>query len=638
MSAAIRAFDWASTPFGPIKAWPANLRFALSLCEHASHAAAILWGPDYRLIYNDAFAQGPAARLPNALGVPAFEVFRDIWSTLHPQLEEVVATGRGFTAAEQMLPTMRDGVEEEICWSYSLTPIFGDDGKVAGIFSPGLEITRNVLADRRLSFQITLADSLRGLSDPEAMKQVATELLGKHLGAMRVGYAVVDSEEKAMFVQTEWTRDPTVESLIGRSGIIESFGPDVLAFLESQEMAVISDLRPLSASPDPGQSDPWDAIGVRSLIVVPLVREGHLKALLYVHESEPRVWRRSEAAIVRDVADRTGSEVARALAEKSLRESEDHYRHTVELNPQVTWTSLPSGQMNRVGPRWLEWTGVSGLGDSWLESLHPDDRERSRQAWTHSVASGKSYDIEHRVKHDDGYRWARSRAFPRFDDAGNILLWYGSTEDIHEQKMGEELQRLLINELNHRVKNTLATVQAIAFQTLKGKASLADAHTQFESRLLALSRAHNLLTERSWEGAQLHRVLADAMEHLAADQGRLAISGDPVWLAPRAALAFSLAFHELTTNAAKYGALSVKAGSISIDWSVKSGTLRLEWNESGGPPVTQTSPRGFGSRLIEKGLEADLGGKAQLLFNKKGVRCIIEASLAAIEEREEGLA
>jgi two-component sensor histidine kinase len=281
---------------------------------------------------------------------------------------------------------------------------------------------------------------------------------------------------------------------------------------------------------------------------------------------------------------------------------------------------------------------MSGLGEGWLEGIHPADREKSRKAWARSVATGRSYDVEHRVKRrDGGYRWARSRAFPRHDEADKVRLWYGSTEDIHERKMGEELQRLLINELNHRVKNTLATVQAIAFQTMKGSASLVAARGQFESRLLALSRAHDLLTERSWEGAPLTRVLADAMEHLAADPRRFRISGDQIGLAPKAALAFSLAFHELATNAAKYGALANDKGRIAIDWTIDEQRLRLHWREQGGPRVEKPKRRGFGSRLIERGLKADLGGKAEFLYEARGLSCTIEASLAAIQATEERL-
>jgi PAS domain S-box-containing protein len=359
---------------------------------------------------------------------------------------------------------------------------------------------------------------------------------------------------------------------------------------------------------------------------VPFVREGVLRAMLFVHEPDVREWKRSEAAMARDVAERSWAAVERAESEQRLLESEDHYRHTVEFNPQVTWTALPDGQLNRVSRRWMSWTGTSGTGSSWAEGLDPDDRPRSFQLWGHCVATGEPYDIEHRVKMVDGsYRWARSRASPRYASDGSICLWYGSTEDIHEQKLGEERLRLLINELNHRVKNTLATVQAIAFQTLKGDISLDEARARFEARLLALSRAHNLLTEQNWEGASLEQVVHDATDHLPPE--RFDVSGEAVWLAPRAALALALALHELSTNASKYGALSSEEGKVAISWAVEGDRLRLEWKERHGPLVNVPSGRGFGSRLIERGLATDLGGTAQMHFDRDGARCAIDASL-----------
>jgi len=184
----------------------------------------------------------------------------------------------------------------------------------------------------------------------------------------------------------------------------------------------------------------------------------------------------------------------------------------------------------------------------------------------------------------------------------------------------------LINELNHRVKNMLATVQAIAFQTLKGEVSLAEARKRFEARLMALARAHNLVTAQNWEGSSLERVVRDATEYLA-EQGRFEIAGADVWVSPRAALALALAFHELSTNAAKYGALSNEDGRVSISWRIVGGRLRIEWKEINGPAVSEPARRGFGSKLIERGLGADLGGSASLGFEADGVRCTIEASL-----------
>ena len=621
------AFDWAKTPLGPRETWPQALRFASDLCLRASVPTAIYWGPELTLLYNDAWARILRERHPGALGRPATEVWDDIWDLLKPSFDQVRETGQGVSVFEQMLPVRRGDTVEETYWNYSLTPLAGEDGRIEGILNQGIEISKALLAEKRLSFQVAVADRLRGLSDPEAVKLAAVEMLGRHLGASRVGYAEIDETQGVVAVRTDWRRDSSIQSLVGRQIALAQIPEEALAFLRSGELIAIPDVKAVV----PGGLGPnWDLAGIRSVIAVPLVRDGALKALLWVHEPQPRFWRRSDAAMTRDIAERSWAAVERAQAEQSLRESEDHYRHTVELYPQVTWTAQPDGLVDRVAPLWHEWTGTSGLGDAWPEAIHPDDAPACLEAWQAALGSGEPYDVEHRFRLRDGsYRWARSRAFPRRGPDGAILLWYGSTEDIHEKKLAEERQGLLINELNHRVKNMLATVQAIAFQTLKGEIPLAEARKRFEARLMALARAHNLVTAQNWEGSSLDRVVRDATEYLA-EQGRFEIAGEDVWVSPRAALALALAFHELSTNAAKYGALSTDKGRVSIRWRTRDGRLHIEWKETGGPAVSEPASRGFGSRLIERGLGADLGGSASLAFEADGVRCRIEASMSGL--------
>jgi PAS domain S-box-containing protein len=635
MGESVLSHDWGATPLGPRHSWPPSLAFAVGLCLRSPLATALYWGPERILVHNDAWTRLVGGG--NALGASAPEVANSLWPVAAPLVEQVEKRAEGAFVQEQPLRLLRDGVEEETYWNCHLVPIVGESGEVAGLLIQANEVTKTVTVERRLSFQVRLADRLRGVHDPEEAKQAAVELLGSYLGAARVGWADIDEAQGLAFVQRDWTRDPAVPSLAGQSTPISSFGEEALGLFRAGQMLAIPDIRQLplgSAERTAG----WEAAGVRALITVPLVREGSLKALLYVHEPTPRTWKRSDAAIARDVAERSWAAVERARAEQSLVESEDHYRHTVELNPQVTWTAQPDGQLNRVANRWNVWTGTSGLGGSWVEAIHPEDRGPSLDAWSRSVATGEPYDIEHRVRMRDGdYRWARSRGYPRRRDDGAICLWYGSTEDVHERKVAEEHQRLLINELNHRVKNTLASVQGIAFQTLRGEVSLAEARARFEARLMALSGAHNLLTEENWGGASLERVVNDALEHLAGEAGRFDVEGEPLRLAPRAALALAMALHELGTNAAKYGALSVEGGRVSIVWTRDADRLRFEWRESGGPPVEAPSRRGFGSRLIERGLAADLGGTAALHFDPAGLRCRIEASLAAIRAPERAL-
>ena len=640
MTERIRAFDWAPTSLGPIENWPDELRVALSIAEHSAFPTAIYWGPELRLLYNDAWSVIPGERHPAALGRPAQDVWSDIWPIVGPQLEEVMETGRGITALEQMLPIVRNGVEQETYWNYSFTPITDPDNRVLGVFNQGNEITKAVVNERRLAFQIRIADRLRSLARPEEVWAAAAALLGEYLGAARVGFAEVDEAADRLTIVREWRREDAIPALGGRSARLSELPPAAIAYLRTGEVLAIPDVDKIAEGSSKEDSQLGAKLGIRAVITVPLLRDERMRALLYVHDLTPRVWKRSEAAMARDVAERTWAAVERAESEERLRESEDHYRHTVELNPQVTWTALPDGQLNRVSRRWFDWTGTTGLGETWAEGLHPEDREATFAAWGRSVATGEPYDIEHRVKMVEGhYRWARSRAFPRRDGNGDICLWYGTTEDIHDQRLAEERQRLLINELNHRVKNTLATVQAIAFQTLKGDISLGEARARFEARLLALSRAHNLLTDESWEGASLERVIADTTAHLDGDDDqRFYVAGEPVFLSPRAALALSLALHELSTNASKYGALCGEEGKVSIRWMMTDEILRLEWKETGGPAVAEPARRGFGSRLIERGLEADLAGRAQLHFEPDGLRCVIEASRQVVQGREASLA
>jgi two-component sensor histidine kinase len=199
--------------------------------------------------------------------------------------------------------------------------------------------------------------------------------------------------------------------------------------------------------------------------------------------------------------------------------------------------------------------------------------------------------------------------------------------DITERKRHEQHQRLLLNELNHRVKNTLVTVQSMAMQSFRPGCDPEQARQQFEGRLMALSRAHDILTRESWGGAPLEGIVREAIApYRDQHHDRLHADGPQVWLPPRHALAFAMVLHELGTNAVKYGALSNADGRIDISWATGD-SLQLRWAESGGPPVVPPSRRGFGSRLIECGLRHEIDGRVALEFAPAGVVCTIEAPL-----------
>jgi PAS domain S-box-containing protein len=224
---------------------------------------------------------------------------------------------------------------------------------------------------------------------------------------------------------------------------------------------------------------------------------------------------------------------------------------------------------------------------------------------------------------------------PIRDSHGRIFGVFAAGHDVTEARRAEEHQELLINELNHRVKNTLATVQSIISQTLRNARTTEEARLAAESRLFALSRAHDVLTQENWGSADLRQVVAEAMAPFRPERReRLRTEGPSVRVPPRMALAIAMALQELATNAVKYGALSNDAGGVRIQWSLVDGEpprLGLVWSEEGGPPVGVPTRRGFGTRLIERSLAHDLDGRADIRFEPTGLICAVDAPLRPAE-------
>ncbi len=232
--------------------------------------------------------------------------------------------------------------------------------------------------------------------------------------------------------------------------------------------------------------------------------------------------------------------------------------------------------------------------------------------------------------------WVSLSASSLRNAAGDIIGVSQIARDITSRRLADEHRNILVSELNHRAKNSLAMVQAITAQTLRGALSLKDVQLAIESRLGALARGHDLLTSSNWAGTDLESVTKAALEPHRGGENRFHIEGPFVSLTPATALTFTMALHELCTNAIKYGALSLSAGTVSIVWQIKElqnqSILHLQWTEKGGPTVMVPTHKGFGSRLVEKALAMELSGEVRIHYESSGVVCTIEAPLPRLDK------
>lgn len=243
-------------------------------------------------------------------------------------------------------------------------------------------------------------------------------------------------------------------------------------------------------------------------------------------------------------------------------------------------------------------------------------------------ASGASATLEQCFETATGKRWFVTTISPIIGSPPDAPRFATASLEISDRKRAEAQQQLLLEELNHRIKNTLAVVQSLAQQSFRGDLADPAAKRTFEARLMAVAAAHRLLVQQDWAAVSLRSLVEDvAGPGCGADRARIDAGGPDVTLSPQTAVSIALALHELCTNAVKYGALSNDSGRVAVCWTRKAAGVRIEWIERGGPPVAVPSRRGFGSRLIERALAAELGSPVSMQFRPEGLACTIEAAV-----------
>jgi PAS domain S-box-containing protein len=323
VGALMRGHDWAATPLGPPDGWPQELRAMVGLMLRSRQAMFVGWGPDVTLLYNDPYLDILGARHPAALGRPMREVWPDAW----PQVCDFVRRaydGEALLHEDMLIPLARRGVAEDCYFTFSYTPITGENGQAGGFLCIVTETTVAVQSRRRLAFHAELERRLRELTDPLEVVTVAAEALGRHLGASRVGYGVMDESERFFTTERNWT-DGTVASHIGTHDLL-AFGEPVLATLRRGEALVVDD-----AAADPRTATPellaaFAALDFSAVVTASLVKQGRMVAALYVHNRRPRHWRDDEVELIGEVAERTWSAVERVQAEAEVRRANERLR------------------------------------------------------------------------------------------------------------------------------------------------------------------------------------------------------------------------------------------------------------------------------------------------------------------------
>ena len=379
--------------------------------------------------------------------------------------------------------------------------------------------------------------------------------------------------------------------------------------------------------------------GIVALGFVPLMANGEVVGkfmtyLPHIHEFSPHQ-RDLAVSIARQVGfslERHRAERARSLAEQQVRESDDRFRQMAEDAPIMIWVADSQGRCLHLNQMLREFWGVNNLESfDWSETMHPEDREQIASGMTAARQSRTGARVKGRYKRHDGqYRVLETTAKPQFGADGRYEGMIGVNVDVTEREEADARKQLMINELNHRVKNTLAVVQSVARQTFKTLPTSRPEVSAFEGRLSALAQAHNLLAATSWQSASLADI---ARKCVNGDAGaRVRVAGPSVYLKPKEAVTTAMALHELYTNALKHGALRTADGTIDITWESDDAAdqwLKLRWDEQCQGAVEKPSRRGFGSRMIESAMKAEFHADVQMEFRPRGLLCTIVAHRGA---------
>ncbi len=577
--------DWDHSFLGPQSQWPACLKAAIDMMLPSHAQIVMFWGEQYIAVYNDTYAPTIGLRHPRAFGRPARENWSELWDDLEPLLDRVLYGGETVSAKDRPFYIERYGHPETVYFDISYSPIRDEGGITRGVLCIVNETTERVQSQKALKES---EERLRALFSQSAAGIGQTDLTGRLVLSNQrfsemLGYG--DGELVGrQFQDITFAEDrPEAERLFERLVTLgESF-----------------DMEKRCIRKDGGVV--WTAISVSPL------------------RDDTGAIRQIGFIAIDVTAGKYAQEAERQLA--SIIASSNDAILAIDLDMTIT-------NWNGAAEKLYGYAREEAVGQSVL-MLVPEERHHEEPEILRQVSAGKivePYETQRRRK-DGRLVDVQLSVSPIYDSKGRAIGASKISQDITVRKEAERLQQVLSGELNHRVKNVFATVIAIARQTLDrdgpGRVEVAS----FQDRLTSMARAHDLLIHGNWQRADLKELIRQVLQPYPPE--RFELAGCPVLLPQKAVVSFSLAVHELATNAAKYGALSTADGRVAISWDYDERTAKLDfrWAEHDGPRVEPPARKGFGSRLVERLLAAELNGRSTIRFEPDGVVCEIEAVL-----------
>ncbi|WP_052951471.1 PAS domain-containing sensor histidine kinase [Devosia soli] len=602
----LNTFDWSNNPLGPIPGWTESLKSAVRTMMVATTPMAMLVGERGILLYNQGYAEFAGPRHPEIFGMPAEEAWPEIADFNRENIDRGLR-GEGLSLVGQHLMLNRHGELEPVWLDLHYSPLFDDAAETFGTVCVVIDVTTRVLAEQALArSEERMSLAING-----------TDLVGTWDWDVENNRVTSDDRFAKLF-----NLDPLRAGLgVPIEDFLQAIHPDDVTRVGAEIQAAI-------VAGTPYKSE-YRLIGPDGSISW-VVASGRPRA-----GADGKV--RRFPGVVFDVTEQ--HRYADALAKSEL-----EFRTLADTMPQMIWATRPDGYHDYYNARWYEFTGTppgTTDGAGWNDMFHPEDQERAWQAWRRSLETGEPYQIEYRLRHHSGeYRWTLGRALPIRDLSGQIVRWIGTCTDINESKRAAQERELVAQELSHRIKNIFAVLTGIVSLSARGRPDIKPFADQLRQRIFALGEAHDFVRPQNYlspnPGGQgnLSALVARLTRAYDGEDGKSPIrfEGDDTAIDDAAATPLALIFHELATNAAKYGALSRPDGWISLTGRLDDDHYHLTWKEHGGPDIAEVeSLSGFGSKLLELSVSGQMRGAVERIWETDGLRVELSLPLSSLK-------